>query len=91
VISEEAVIAILSSEGRAPLEFCFLLGDVIFRWHPSLPLWGGFLFDDRELAEACRSFLRNEGRHFKNREEVRAWAREQGWPRWEELRIDNVP
>ena len=84
-ISEEMVVAALTSEGHFPVELCFLLGKAIYRWHPTSPLWQGLLIDNPELADACRSFLVSKGRKFITRDELGVWAREHNWPHWERL------
>jgi hypothetical protein len=88
-IPEAAVLSTLTSEGNYPVESCFVLRKSMYRWVPNSRLWQGFMIDNPALADACRSFLTAQGRHFTTRDELLIWAREHNWEGWERLQPSN--
>ena len=79
-ISEALVLNTLTTNGRDPLELCFLVEYGIRRWHPEGGLLSNFLIDNAQLAQACKAYLKAKGLSFESWDSVEERARSQQWP-----------
>jgi hypothetical protein len=75
----------LTAKGIHPVELCFVLRKGIRRWNPEFGLFQAYMIDRPDVADACRTYLKRQGRCFDTTEECKNWAASHNWPNLERL------
>ena len=86
---ETRILDSLTTSGRDPLEWCFVVEGGLFRWDPESGFLMAKLIEDWRHARACKAYLRSKGLGFKTWADVAEWARAHQWPALERL-LDQV-
>jgi hypothetical protein len=89
-ISEEEVIAILTGDGRIPIDRCFLCWWMLCSWDSTRGTVSTLLLEDNRLAAACRCFHETREKCFSSLAAVFRTAREQQWQGWELTPLEDI-
>ena len=84
-LADQTAFDALTAKGIHPVELCFVLRKSIRRWNPSFGFFQAYMIDRPALADACRSYLKRQGRFFATTEECKNWAVSHNWPNLERL------
>jgi hypothetical protein len=77
--SETEIVGTLTDDEGVPLEVCFVLRKCIYFWNAEQAICHAYLLD-KDVADACRDFLRSKGQAFSRSKDVAAWAQSHNWP-----------